>query len=238
MRNTSSKLNPGKLITVIDRYTPWLGGVATLIWALGIYMALVSSPADYQQGESVRIMYIHVPSAWMSLFIYSVIALASSLYLIFRNPLYDLIARASAPVGAAFTLITLITGSLWGKPIWGAWWVWDARLTSELILFFIYISYISLSNSFSTRSNGALASAALALIGLLNIPIIKFSVNWWHTLHQPASIIRIDGPHIHISMLAPLLIMAIGSTIYFLLITVLRLKMLIISHKIIRLQIS
>ncbi len=173
----------------------------------GLYFALISSPADYQQGQTVRIMYIHVPSAWMAMFIYANMSIASAVALIWKHPLAHLAARSSAPIGAAFTFICLATGMLWGKPTWGTWWVWDARLTSVLILFFLYIGYIVLINAFDDASRAMRASAVLAIVGAINLPIIKFSVDWWNTLHQPASIARLDAPAIHSSMLTPLLLM-------------------------------
>lgn len=181
-------------------------GSATLI--SGLYFSLFSSPPDYQQGDTVRIMYIHVPSAWMSLFIYSLIAAFSFGYLVWKNPLCYLIAKAAAPIGLYFTGICLITGSIWGYPTWGTWWVWDARLTSVLILFFIYLGYMGLSEAFNTEEREARSASVLALVGIINIPIIKYSVEWWNTLHQPASVFKVGGPSIDGSMLLPLLLMA------------------------------
>ena len=190
----------------------------------GLYLGLFVSPVDYQQGETVRIMYVHVPSAWMAMFVYSSISIASAMALIWKHPLADLIGKASAPVGAGFTLICLGTGSLWGKPMWGTWWVWDARLTSVLILFFLYLGYIALNNAFDNPVRGAKASAVLALVGAVNLPIIKFSVDWWNTLHQPASVTRLDAPAIHSSMLWPLLLMALGFTLFYVSILILRVR--------------
>lgn len=179
--------------------------VGLLLW--GLYLALHASPPDYQQGETVRIMYVHVPSAWLSLMAYSVMAAGSVSYLVWRHPLGDLMAREAAPLGAVFALITLITGSLWGKPMWGAWWVWDARLTSMLMLFFMYIGYIALAQTEVITDANRKICAILALLGFVNIPIIKFSVEWWNTLHQPASILRRGGSSIDPSMEAPLFVM-------------------------------
>jgi heme exporter protein C len=198
----------------------------------GLYLALFASPPDYQQLESVRIMYVHVPSAWMAMFVYSSIAISSAVALIWKHPLADLIAKASAPVGAGFTLICLVTGSLWGKPMWGTWWVWDARLTSVLILFFLYLGYIALNNAFDDPARGAKASAVLALVGAVNLPIIKFSVDWWNTLHQPASVTRLDAPAIHSSMLWPLLLMAMGFTLFYVTILIFRVRSEIAAAKI------
>lgn len=180
--------------------------LATLVClGTGFYQALVTSPPDYQQGQAVRIMYVHVPSAWMATMVYAGMALLSIGYLIWRHPLADVMARELAPLGAVFTLITLITGSLWGKPMWGAYWVWDARLTSVAILLFLYIGYILVANTAELSERGRVGLAWLAIVGAINLPIIKFSVEWWNTLHQPASILRAGGPSIDNSMLYPLL---------------------------------
>jgi len=184
----------------------------------------VQAPADYQQGESVRIMFVHVPAAWMALFCYSFMAAASAVALIWKHPLADLAAKSAAPIGACFTLLALVTGSLWGKPMWGTWWVWDARLTSMLILFFLYIGYIALVNAFDDPTRGQRAASILALVGVVNVPIIHYSVDWWNTLHQPASVARLDGPAIHASMLWPLLIMAVGFMALYFALMVVRLR--------------
>jgi len=186
-----------------------------LCLAAGLYFALIVSPADYQQSETVRIMYVHVPASWMAMFCYSAMAGASAVGLIWRHLTAFVVARATAPIGAAFTFLALATGSLWGKPMWGTWWVWDARLTSVLILLFLYLGYMALEGAFDDRSRGARAAAILAIVGAVNVPIIKFSVDWWNTLHQPASVVKIDGPAIHSSMLTPLLLMAMGYTAFY-----------------------
>ncbi len=216
--------NPGRFVRLADKVLPWSGALAAVLLGAGLYLSLFASPADYQQGESVRIMYVHVPSAWMALFVYTVIAAASASSLIWRHPLADLVASASAPVGAGFTFLALVTGSLWGKPMWGTWWVWDARLTSVLVLFFLYLGHIALTHAFDDQSRGNRAAAVLALVGFINVPIIKFSVDWWNTLHQPASVIRLDGPTIDPSMLWPLLVMAGGFKLYYLSLLLLRVK--------------
>jgi heme exporter protein C len=203
-----------------------------LLLSAGLYLALFASPADYQQGETVRIMYVHVPAAWMALFVYTCIALASAASLIWRHPLADVIAKAASPVGACFTFMALATGSLWGKPMWGAWWVWDARLTSVLILFFLYLGHIALLSAFDEPTRGARAGAILALAGFVNVPIIKFSVDWWNTLHQPASITRLDAPAIDPAMLAPLLTMAVGYFAFFLVVVLLRVKAELVAAKV------
>jgi heme exporter protein C len=182
------------------------------------------APPDYQQGESVRIMYVHVPAAWMALFVYTNIAIASAVALIWCHPLADLAAKASAPLGAGFTFLALATGSLWGKPMWGTWWVWDARLTSVLVLFFLYLGHMALMTAFEDPARGRKAAAVLALVGFVNVPIIKFSVDWWNTLHQPASVLRADGPTIHPDMLWPLLAMAVGFQFYYVSLLLVRIK--------------
>jgi heme exporter protein C len=217
---------------------PWSAGLTVLLLAAGLYFALVGSPPDYQQGETVRIMYIHVPSAWMALFVYGCMAAASASALIWRHPLADLIAKSAAPIGAGFTLICLVTGSLWGKPMWGAWWAWDARLTSVLVLFFLYLGYIALVNAFVVPVRGYRSAAILALVGVVNLPIIKFSVDWWNTLHQPASVLRLDGPAIDPSMLWPLLLMAAGFTLFFVTVLILRVRGEIAAAKVRNLQLS
>jgi heme exporter protein C len=228
--------NPTRFLRISERVLPWVRTATVILLVLGLYLALIASPPDYQQGESVRIMYVHVPAAWMALFCYVCLAGASAVGLIWRHPLADLYAQATAPIGACFTFLALITGSLWGKPMWGAWWVWDARLTSVLVLFFLYLGFIALSHGFDDPGRGRRAAALLALIGLVNVPVIKFSVDWWSTLHQPASVVRLDGPTIHASMLAPLLAMAAAFTSYYVWVVLLRLKNEIVTGKIRALQ--
>ena len=217
--------NPARFLRLANAILPWCAILTAGLIAVGLYLALFVSPADYQQGESVRIMYVHVPAAWMALFVYTVIAVASAVALIWRHPLADLIAKASSPIGACFTFLALVTGSLWGKPMWGTWWAWgDARLTSMLVLFFLYLGHMALMNAFENAGRGARAAAILALVGFINVPIIKFSVEWWSTLHQPASVFRMDGPTIHPSMLWPLLLMALGFNTYYVVVMLLRVK--------------
>ena len=228
--------NPAKFVRFSDRALPWLAALTVILLVFGVLEALFISPADYQQGDSVRIMYVHVPSAWMSMMIYTVMAAASGAFLIWKHPLADIAARASAPVGAAFTLVTLVTGSLWGKPMWGAWWVWDARLTSVLILFFMYIGYIALSDAYANQERGARLCAILALVGFVNIPVIRFSVEWWNTLHQPASIIRAGGVAIDNSMLLPLLSMGVAFSLFYAVLLMVRVKTALTEQKIRRLR--
>jgi heme exporter protein C len=223
--------NPARFTRIADRILPFAAAGTALALAVGFYLALFVAPADYQQGESVRIMYVHVPSAWMALFIYVAIALASAAALIWRHPLADLAAKAASPVGAGFAFLTLVTGSLWGRPMWGTWWEWDGRLTSMLILFFLYLGHMALMNAFEDSQRGYRAAAILALVGVVNIPIIKFSVDWWSTLHQPASVLRLDGPTIHPAMLWPLLIVALGFKLYFLTVVLLRIKSELIAAR-------
>ena len=223
--------NPARFQRIADAALPWAVAATVVLLAAGLYFALFASPADYQQGESVRIMYIHVPAAWMALFVYTGIALASAVALIWRHPLADIAARAASPIGAGFTFLALASGSLWGKPMWGTWWVWDARLTSVLILLFLYLGHIALARAFDDPVRGARAAAILALVGFVNIPIIKFSVDWWNTLHQPASILRFGGPSIDPSMLLPLFLMALGFTGFFVVVLLLRMKTELLAAK-------
>ncbi len=196
----STLANPSTFMRLSGKLLPWLAGITAVLFVRGLTLAF-RAPPDYQQGETVRIMYIHVPSAWLSMACYTLIAISSAGYLIWRHPLADVSAKAAAPIGATFTLLALVTGSLWGKPMWGAYWVWDARLTSVLILFFLYLGLIALRQAIDDPGRAGRAAAILSLIGAVNIPIIKFSVNWWNTLHQPASVIRADGPTIDPSLL-------------------------------------
>jgi heme exporter protein C len=176
-------------------------------------------------------MFIHVPAAWMATFVYANLALAAAIGLIWRHPLAEIAAQEAAPLGAAFTFVCLVTGSLWGQPMWGTWWVWDARLTSVLVLFFLYLGYIALVNAFDDPTRGARAGAILALVGVVNLPIIKFSVDWWNTLHQPASVFRLGGPTISLSMLLPLLIMAVAFTVMFFWLWLIRIRSAIVARK-------
>ena len=224
--------NPGRFLRLARRLVPWVAGASTLAIGAGLYLGLFVAPPDYQQGASVRIMYVHVPSAWMAMFVYAAIAGASAAALIWRHPLADIFARAAAPLGAGFTVLALVTGSLWGKPMWGTWWVWDARLTSVLVLLFLYLGHIGLTNAFEDASSGARSAAVLALVGAVNVPIIKFSVDWWNTLHQPSSVFKLSGPSIHPAMLTPLLLMAVGFTLYFVALMMVRMRSEILAARI------
>src|SRR5579862_6507949 len=223
--------NPARFMRMSNAVLPWLGAAATGVLAVGLAWALIFAPPDYQQGESVRIMFIHVPAAWMASAVYLFIAIASAVALVWRHPLAEIAAQAAAPIGAAFTLVCLATGSLWGRPMWGAWWVWDARLTSVLVLFFLYLGYIALVNAFDDQSRGARAGSLLALVGVVNLPIIKFSVDWWNTLHQPASIMRMGGPTIALSKLLPLFVMAAGFMLLFAWLLLLRMRTALSERK-------
>ena len=213
--------NPARFRRFSQRVVPSLSVATALMLAVGLYLALLQSPPDYQQGDTVRIMFVHVPSAWLAMAGYALLAGLGASLLIWRHPLAALMARAAAPVGAGFCAVCLLTGSLWGRPMWGAYWVWDARLTS-LLLFFLYLGHIALSRAYDEPDRGDRAAAILALIGVINLPIIKFSVDWWNTLHQPASVARLGGPSIHPSILVPLLWMAATLFLLFVLLVLLR----------------
>jgi heme exporter protein C len=223
--------NPARFMRLSGALLPFLAAVTVLILIVGLYLALIGAPPDYQQGESVRIMFVHVPAAIMAEGVYYFIALASFIALVWRHPLADICAQAAAPLGAAFTLVCLVTGSLWGRPMWGTWWVWDARLTSVLVLLFLYLGYIALVNAFDDSSRGARAGSVLALVGVVDLPIIKFSVDWWNTLHQQASILRAGGPTIDKSMLVPLLILVVGYALLFATLLLLRMRTVLNERK-------
>jgi heme exporter protein C len=199
--------NPTRFLALSARLLPWLCASVVSLFALGLYLALFVAPPDYQQGDSVRIMYVHVPAAVLAMGCYVVMAVSALGTLVWRHPLADVTAKAAAPLGAGFTLIGLLTGSIWGKPMWGTWWVWDARLTSFLVLFLMYLGLIALWRAFEDPSRAGRVTAVLILVGSINIPIIKFSVEWWNTLHQPASILKFGVPSIYPSMLWPLVAM-------------------------------
>ena len=217
--------------TLATRLTPWFGTSAAIVIAIGLYLGLVVAPPDYQQGDGYRIIFVHVPSAWMSMFIYVFMAVNGAVGLIWRIKLAHLTCTAAATIGASFTLITLVTGSIWGKPMWGAWWAWDARLTSELILLFLYLGFIALQSAIQDRDKSQQAGAILLLAGVVNIPIIHYSVLWWHTLHQTASVTKFGLPSIHFSMLAPLLLMSVGFMLAFAAIVLMRTRALILDYE-------
>lgn len=231
--------NPGAFLRLTEKMTPWLHGVAFLALFAGLYLALVASPIDYQQGEAVRIMYVHVPAAWMAMGVYVFMGVNSIIFLVWRHTLASLLAHAAAPLGAGFTLICIFTGMLWGKPMWGAWWVWDARLTSVLVLWFLYLGYMAICDVMDYSERRAKAAAILNLIGLANIPIIKFSVEWWNTLHQPASLIRSEGPAIHDPlMLSALLTMAVAFLLIFAVMLLKRTRAALMEMRIRRLRMA
>jgi len=223
--------SPMHFYALATRLSPWFGWIAAILFIIGIYGAFFYAPPDYQQGESFRIIYVHVPSAWMSMFVYMVMAGAGAVGLIWKTKVSDALARSCAPLGASFTFLALATGSLWGKPMWGAWWVWDARLTSELILLFLYLGYIALQSAIDDRRTAARAGAVLALVGVVNIPIIHYSVIWWNTLHQGPTITKLDTPSIHIDMLIPLLFMAVAFMFYFAAMLLIRARCEILSQE-------
>ena len=202
---------------IAGQWIPWLGALFALLLVAGLYGGLVLAPPDYQQGDSYRIIFIHVPSAWMSLFIYLVMASCGLVIVVWRMKLAEVVLISSAPIGASFTFLALVTGSLWGKPMWGTWWVWDARLTSELILLFLYLGVIGLHNAIEDKRVAARAVAILAIVGVVNIPIIHYSVEWWNSLHQGPTVTKFDKPSIHWSMLIPLLLMALAFQVYYVL---------------------
>lgn len=209
---TQRLANPTRFMELSGKLLPWVAAVAATLIAYGLYLVFFVAPPDYQQGETVKIMYIHVPSAWLAMMGYAFVALSSFGLLVFRHPLADVSAKAAAPIGAAFTFLALVTGSLWGKPMWGTFWVWDARLTSVLILFFLYLGLMALRSSLEDESLAAKLTAVLALVGVAILPVIKFSVEWWNTLHQPSTgFTKSVDP----SMRTPLLIMALGFSALF-----------------------
>ena len=207
--------NPTRFLALSGRLLPWLSAATAILLVAGLYLAFFVAPPDYQQGDTVRIMFVHVPAAWLSMFGYAVMAVAALGTLVWRHPLADVTAKSAAPIGAAFTFLALVTGSIWGKPMWGTWWVWDARLTSELVLLLIYLGLIALWQAVEDPGKAARAAAILTLVGTVNLPIIKFSVDWWNTLHQPASVFRPGGPTIDASLLTPLFVMAAGMTLLY-----------------------
>ena len=207
--------SPPHFYRLAGTIAPWLGWICLGLMAGGLYGGLVAAPPDYQQGESYRIIFVHVPSAWMSMFIYVVMAGASAIALIWRIKLAEIVAVESAPVGASFTFLALVTGSLWGKPMWGTYWVWDARLTSELILLFLYFGVMGLHAAIEDQRTAGRAAGLFAIVGVVNIPIIHYSVEWWHTLHQGPTVTKLSAPSIHVSMLAPLLLMAVSFKLFY-----------------------
>jgi heme exporter protein C len=230
--------NPARFLKIANAVLPWVWAAAALSLAAGLYGALAAAPADYQQGETVRIIFVHVPAAWMALFVYTVMAIASAAAIVFRHPLADVAAKAAGPIGAAFCFLALATGSLWGKPMWGAWWVWDARLTSMFVLLLLYLGYMAVWQAIDEPHRAAQIARIVALVGFVNVPIVKFSVDWWNSLHQPASVFRVGGPTIHISILWPLLVMGLAYTLLFLALHLVAMRSEIAARKIRQLRIA
>ncbi len=207
--------SPPHFYRIAGKWIPWLNWIFLILLVAGLYGGLILAPPDYQQGESYRIIFVHVPAAWMSLLIYVVMAVCGAVIIVWRMKLAEVVLISSAPIGASFTFLALVTGSLWGKPMWGTYWVWDARLTSELILLFLYLGIIGLHNAIDDKRTAGRAVAILALVGVVNIPIIHYSVEWWHSLHQGSTITKFGKPTIHWSMLWPLLLMALAFQVYY-----------------------
>ena len=222
--------NPTKFLALSRTLRPWLAGATVLLLASGLALGL-SVPPDYQQGETVKLMFVHVPAAWTAMMAYGLMAAASLVGLVWRHPLADQAAKAAAPLGAVFTALGLATGSLWGRPMWGAWWVWDGRLTSFLLLLFLYLGYIALWNAIEDETRAARAASILALVGAVNLPVIEFSVQWWTTLHQGESIVRMGGPLIAAVYLWPLFLMALGFTLLFFMLWLMRIETEILERR-------
>ena len=223
--------NPKRFMDLSGAFLPWLAGGAALALAAGLFLGF-NAPPDYQQGTTVRMMFVHVPAAWCAMMAYGLMALASIIGLVYRHPLADVAARTAAPLGAVFTALGLVTGSLWGRPMWGAWWVWDGRLTSFLLLLFLYLGYIALSGAIEDETRAARACAILAIVGAVNLPIIEFSVDWWTTLHQGESILRKGGPTISAVFLWPLFLMALGYTLLFYSLWIVRIRTEIVNRRV------
>ncbi len=222
--------NPARFMQLSGTLVPWLAGTSIALLAVGLYLAF-AAPPDYQQGDTVRVMFVHVPAVWTAMMAYGLMAAASLVGLVWRHPLADVAAKAAAPLGALFTALGLITGSLWGRPMWGAWWVWDGRLTSFLLLLFLYLGYIALWNAIEDETRAARAAAILALVGAVNLPVIEFSVDWWTTLHQGESIMRAGGPLISRVFLWPLFVMALGYTLLFFTLWMIRIRTEILARR-------
>lgn len=216
--------SPPHIYMLAGKLTPWFAWPAAIIISIALFFGLVIAPPDYQQGDGFRIIYVHAPSAWLSLMIYSLMAIAAGVGLIWRMKVAHAVAASCAGIGAWFTAVSLLTGMLWGKPMWGTYWVWDPRLTAQLILFFLYLGYMSLRAGFDDLARADRASAVLALAGIVNIPIIRFSVEWWNSIHQAPSVMKMAKASMPMEMLAPLLLMLIGFTLYFVSVLLVRLR--------------
>ena len=229
--------NPTRFLAIANPAIVWLAAATALAFAAGLWMSF-NAPEDYQQGATVLIMFIHVPAAWLAMMCYTVMSVSAVGSLVWRDPLADVSLRSAAPIGAAFTFLALVTGSLWGKPMWGTWWVWDARLTSVLVLFIIYMGLIALSRAIEDPVTAARSLAIVTLVGFMNIPIIKFSVDWWNTLHQPASVSRFDRPAMDTAFLYPLLVMALAYTLLFLTLHLMNMRNEILRRRIRSMRLS
>ena len=207
--------SPPYFYRISGLWLPYIMGIFAILFVAGLYGGLILAPIDYEQGEAYRIIFVHVPAAWMSMFIYMGMAITGAIGLIWRIKLAEIVCIISAPIGASFTFLALVTGSVWGKPMWNTWWVWDARLTSELLLLFLYFGVMALNNAIEDKRTAARAVAILAIVGVVNIPIIHYSVEWWNTLHQGPTVTKFDKPSIHYSMLIPLLIMAVAFKLFY-----------------------
>ncbi len=230
LKKYSGLLAPRKVQHFAKVFLPWILGISFLCLGIGAFWGLVLAPNDYQQGSFVKMMYIHVPSSWGALGVFSLMALFSVMALISRIPLYFYLTQAVAPIGALFCFLSLVTGSLWGKPTWGTWWVWDARLTSMLILFFLYLGYLNFVHHLDWQ-RGWMIATLIPILGWINIPIIKWSVDWWHTLHQPASLLRLAKPAIHPEFLGPLFMMTLGFTFYTIGLSLWRFSLILQQHR-------
>ena len=230
MASLTELANPARFMRLSSVLLPWLAGAAALLLAIGFYLVWFVAPSDYQQGETIKIMYIHVPAAWLSMFVYVCLAVASFLALVFRHALADAAAQAAAPLGAAFTCLALVTGALWGRPMWGAWWVWDARLTSELILLFLYVGFIALQSAIDDPRRADKAGAILALVGVVNVPIIYFSVKWWNTLHQGSSV-NLTKSSMATTMLWGMLLCALACWMYAIAVALMRVRRIILERE-------
>ena len=223
--------NPTRFLAIAGPLIPWLAALTAITMAMALWMGF-TAPDDYQQGSTVLIMFIHVPAAWLAMMCYSIMSVSALGTLVWRHPLADVSLRAAAPIGAAFTFLALVTGSLWGKPMWGTWWVWDARLTSVLVLFIIYMGLIALAKAIEEPATAARSLAIVTLVGFVNIPIIKFSVDWWNTLHQPASVSRLGRPTMDPAFLYPLLMMALADTLLFLVLHLMNMRNEILRRRV------
>ena len=223
--------SPPHVYSLAARLTPWFAWPAAVLIAAGLYGGLVLAPPDYQQGEGFRIIYVHAPSAWMSLMVYTTMAIAAAIGLIWRIKVAHAVAASCAPIGASFTFAALVTGALWGRPMWGTYWEWDPRLTSELILLFLYLGYMGLRWAIDDLQRADRASAVLAVVGVVNVPIIHFSVEWWNSLHQAASVMKLDEPSMPAEMLVPLLMMFAGFTLFFFAVLLVRLRGEVLSRE-------